>query len=38
VEAYLLHGRVPKKVFAKHCLKGNIEEFKSKYNIELREA
>jgi hypothetical protein len=35
VEAYLLQGRMPKSVFARRCLKENIEEFKARIILSL---
>jgi hypothetical protein len=35
VEAYLLQGRMPKFVFARHCLKENNEEFKNRIILSL---
>jgi hypothetical protein len=35
VETYLLQGRITKSVFARHCLKENIEEFKARIILSL---
>jgi hypothetical protein len=34
-EAYLPQGRMPKSVFARHCLKENIKEFKARIILSL---